>query len=682
MAVERTPIITPASVTDDFPTGVAGFIAKVRSVLTGFAITTRAARVKPVTVRYPAEKLQVSPRWRGALRLRGALGRDDIPLLHSMPGTHNATIDELHRVERLPGCVGNCPANVDARGQSFLIADNRVAEAYELVRERNTMPGVLGQICHHPCETACRRNYYDEPIAIRPLHRFAYEQYQKLRTGTMKKLPNTLGKRVAIVGAGPSGLTAAYDLMRLGYGVSMYEREEAPGGALRSGVPAYRLPRDVLQREIDDIVEMGLELHCGVEVGKDKPLGGLMREHDAVLLAVGLQESRILPIPGADAEGVIGALEFLWAGNQTGEAGVRGKRVFVIGGGNVAVDVARVALRVGASEVRMASLESSEEMPAHPWEIEEALDEGVIATCSVGPEAVLTENHKVVGMRVRECLSVFDETGRFAPKFGEGLSDFPCDVVVFSIGQAAKLDTLIAGTEVMVSGQSRLMVDGAVFTTSTPGVFACGEVVTGPGSCIGSIATGHEAAESIHRYLQEEPLDDERRIRRPVPGYPKYAPVDLARVEEERLRKLMPFSSPEERATDFRPVELGMSHEDSMAEAMRCLRCESEVCVGCTFCARTCPDMALKVERQDIPGERCLTLYELDLTMCCFCGLCAEQCPTSTLTHTGQYELSFYHRDFTLFEKEEMLRDGGGERATGRQGVPKVPCPVPGEDAQ
>ncbi len=675
MAVTPEPVRTPATVSDEYPAGIKGVIAGARSILTGFAVTMSKVRTRPVTIRYPAEKVTVSDRWRGALRLRGVLGRDEVPLLSSMPGEHNALIDDLHRSSRLPGCVGNCPANVDARGQSFLIADGRVADAYALVRERNIMPGVLGRICHHPCETACRRNFYDEPIAIRPLHRFAYEEFQKIRPDALPVLPNTRGKRVAIIGSGPSGLAAAYDLMRLGYGVVMYESEAEPGGALRSGVPSYRLPRDVLSREIADIVEMGLELHCGVEVGKDKPLAAIRRETDAVLLAVGLQQSRILPIPGSDAEGVIGALEFLWAGNHTGEAGVRGKRVFVIGGGNVAVDVARVALRVGATEVRLASLEADDEMPAHPWEITEALDEGVIATCSVGPEEVLTENHRVVGMRMRECLSVFDEFGRFSPKFGEGLSDFACDVVVFAIGQSAKLDTLLGGTEVMMSGQSRLAVDGTTFTTTTPGVFACGEVVTGPGSAIGSIATGHEAADTIHRFLQDLPLDDEARIRRPVPAYAKYAHVDLSLVEDDRRRADMPFSDPAERSQDFQPVELGLSYDEAMAEATRCLRCESEVCVGCTFCARTCPDFAITVERDDTPGERCLTLYELDLTKCCFCGLCAEQCPTGALTHTGQYELSFFHRDLMTFDKGEMLRDGGGDRATGRDGIVSPVCP-------
>ena len=292
---------------------------------------------------------------------------------------YNGVIQGLWDVSRLAPCTGNCPANVDARGQNYLIADDKAAEAYELVRERNTFPGVLGRICHHPCEAACRRNYYDEPIAVRPLHRFAYEAYKAVRKERVKVLPVTRAERVAIVGSGPSGLTAAFDLMRQGFEVTVYEKDDKPGGALYTGVPAYRLPRDVLHGEIDDLVRMGLKLHCGVKVGEDVKLADLIEEFDAVLLATGLQVSRILPIPGADSQGVRGALEFLREANFHHEAGVRGKRVLVIGGGNVAVDVARCALRVGASEVRLASLEGMDELPAHPWEIEEALDGGARA---------------------------------------------------------------------------------------------------------------------------------------------------------------------------------------------------------------------------------------------------------------------------------------------------------------
>ena len=661
--------------------GLDAFLSAWRSVATGLGITARRSSHRPTTLRYPFEKLTMTPRWRGALRLRGVLGRDDVALVTARPPHHNEVIAGLLEVDRLPPCVGTCPANVDARGQNYLIADGRVAEAYELVRERNIMPGVLGRICHHPCEGACTRARYDQPIAIRPLHRFAHESYAPLRAERVKRLPVSEGAPVAIIGSGPSGLAAALDLMRLGYAVTMFEKYDKPGGALYSGVPAYRLPREVLHGEIDDLVTMGLDLRCGVEVGRDVTLEELRRDHGAVLIAAGLQVSRILPIPGADAEGVRGALEFLRKANWEGEAGVRGKRVLVIGGGNVAVDVARCALRLGATEVRMASLESMEEVPAHPWEIEEALDEGVIATCSVGPEEVAVEDGHVVGLRVRECLSVFDETGRFAPKMGENTHLLETDVVVFAIGQAAVLDDVVKDSDVTLNERGNLKVDGTLFTTTGDGVFACGEVVTGPGSAIASIATGHEAAQSIHRYLQGVDIAADR-TPRPVPVFEKHAPAQLDGVEPDRLRATMSMADPVERITDFRPIESGLENGGSRHEAARCLRCASEVCVGCTFCARTCPDFCITVERVDTPGARCVTRYDLDLSKCCFCGLCAEQCPTNALTHTGQYELSFYHRDLALFDKGEMLRDPLPTRATGRDGIMPPPCPIPSEGGE
>ncbi|MDZ4180815.1 MAG: FAD-dependent oxidoreductase, partial [Coriobacteriia bacterium] len=502
--------------------------------------------------------------------------------------------------------------------------------------------------------------------AIRPLHRQAYEAYTASKP-VIEPLEVTREQRVAIIGSGPSGLAAAWDLMKLGYRVAMYEKESKPGGALYSGVPSYRLPREVLHGEIDNLVEYGLELRCGIEIGTDVPIDHLIGEYDAVLIAAGLQLSRILPIPGADAIGVTGALEFLRAANWKHDAGVKGKRVMVIGGGNVAVDVARCALRVGASEVRLACLEASEEMPCHPWEIEEALDEGVIAMCGQGPEKVLEQDGRVVGMQLRECLSVFDAAGRFSPVFGEDYTAIDCDVVVFSVGQAPELAAVVAGSDLVLTERGLLPVDGTLFTTEAAGVFACGEVVTGPGSCIASIATGHEAATSIHRYLEGVSLSEDR-TPRPVPVYPRYKAATLDGVEENRRRVEMPLARPEDRAVDFRQVELGFTHLEGLNEAARCLRCQSEVCVGCTFCARTCPDYAIAVERIDDPHERSVTRYDLDLSKCCFCGLCAEQCPTDALAHTGQYELSYYHRDLTLFDSHEMLRDPAGTRSTGRDG--------------
>jgi NADPH-dependent glutamate synthase beta subunit-like oxidoreductase len=679
VALERTPLGDGrVSISDRDASGVRGFLDAWGSILTGLTITASSAAPTPKTLRYPFVKLTLDPRWRGALRLRGVLGRDEVPLNRTdLPYAYNAMIDRLHHAERLSPCTGNCPANVDARGQNYLVAEGRAPEAFELVRERNILPGVLGRICHHPCESACRRNLYDEPIAIRPLHRFVSEQYAQVRDARLSKLPVTQVETVGIVGSGPSGLAAALDLMRLGYAVTMYEKDDEPGGALNSGVPTYRLPREVLHGEIDDLVRMGLDLQCGVEVGVNVTLSELAERHHAVLIAAGLQDSRILPLPGAESEGVRGALEFLRDANWKGEVGVRGKRVVVVGGGNVAVDVARCALRCGAVEVHLASLESEEELPAHPWEIEEALDEGVIATCSVGPVEVLNTDGRVTGLLTRECLSVFDETGRFSPVFGENTSVLSCDVIVFAVGQAAKLERMVGETDVHLNERGNLIVDGQLLTTSAPGVFACGEVVTGPGSAIASIATGHEAAVSIQRFLRGQDLE-EGRVARPVPVYDAYEKATLDGVEQSRRRVVMPMAPAAERVRDFRPVELGITHQEALTEAARCLRCQSEVCVGCTFCARTCPDYCIKVERIDDPGARCLTRYDLDLSKCCFCGLCAEQCPTNALVHSGQYELSFYHRDLMLFDKGEMLRDPSPTRATGRDGIESPSCPVPG----
>lgn len=671
-APDRTPmsVAISVSVTDEFSPGVRGFFERWGSMFAGLRITGRRAMTKPQTLLYPEKKVELSPRWRGALRLTGVLGRENVPLIQAPTSQYNDAIEALHAADRLPPCVGNCPANVDARGQSYLLADDKSAEAYELVRSRNIMPGVLGRICHHPCESACRRQYYDEPIAIRPLHRIAYERYAEHRADRVKPFPITREQRVAIIGSGPSGLAAALDLMEAGFEVHVYEKDHAPGGALYSGVPAYRLPRDVLHTEIGDLEAMGMRLFTGVNIGSDVPIDHLIGEYDAVLIAAGLQVSRMLPLPGADAEGVWGALDFLRAGNWKGDCGVKGNRVLVVGGGNVAVDCARVALRCGAESATLSSLESMDELPAHPWEIEEALDEGVIAMCSYGPKEVLVgDDGHATGMRLQSCLSVFDAQGRFAPVFDDAYTDVVADVVVFAIGQAPDLGDLVSGSDLLLTERGLLPVDGTLMTTQVRGVFASGEVVTGPGSAIASVASGHEAAISIQRFLEGEDLSIDRTYR-PVPVYPRYQPATMDGVESSRRRVEMPMARGEERARDFRQVELGFTRIEGLAEAARCLRCESEVCVGCTFCARTCPDYCIQVERIDDPGERQVTRYDFDLSKCSFCGLCVEQCPTSALRHTGQYELSFYSRDYMVFSEHEMLRPAEGTRATGADALP------------
>ncbi|MGB4441399.1 MAG: FAD-dependent oxidoreductase [Coriobacteriia bacterium] len=661
-----------AAVTE--PTGVSAFVGAWKSLITGFGITAKEAFTKPVTVQYPKEKEPMPQRWRGALHLEGAMGSSEMPIMQAPSIEYNAVLTEAYETGHLAPCQGNCPANVDARGQNAYAAEGKWAEAYQLVRERNIMPGALGRICHHPCETACRRNYYDEPIAIRPIHRIAFEQWTPIKADYVKPLPKTRDQKVAIIGTGPSGLAAAYDLVKLGYSVKMFEKEDKPGGALYYGIPAYRLPVEVLHAEIDDLVTMGVEIQCDTEIGKDIQTEELMKEYDAIIVAVGLQTSRFPGVPGQDAPGVRGALDFLKDANYRNEAGVRGKDVLVVGGGNVAVDVARCALRVGADKVYMVSLEQDYEMPAHPWEIEEALDEGVIMMCGNGPnEVLLDENGQIRGMKVQQCLSVFDENGRFSPTFGDEFTEIKVESVVFSIGQGSDLKDVVPNTGLELDQRGNLPTDRTVFTTAVPKIFASGECVTGPGSAIAAIATGHEVATSVHRFLSEESITDGR-VTRPQTKYDKYGANDLSTIEESRLRAVMPFQDPAVRATNFEDVEQGLSVQEGIAEGLRCLRCETDACVGCTFCARTCPDYCITVERDDTPGQRCITTYNLDLAKCCFCGLCAEQCPTNTLRHTGQYELSFYDKALTMYDKNEMLRDGGGTRATGADGTVDHSC--------
>lgn len=662
--------------------GVAGFIGAWKSLATGLSITGRHALIKPETLEYPRVKETMPERWRGALNLELAMGDVEVPVMDAPSIEYNALIADALATQHLAPCQGNCPANVDARGQNYHAAEGRWAEGYQLVRERNIMPGVLGRVCHHPCETACKRNSYDEAIAIRPLHRVLHEQWEPIKKDYVKPLPKTQGKKVAIIGAGPSGLAAAFDLIKLGYEVKIFEKYDNPGGALYTGIPAYRLPRDILFGEVDDLVTMGVEIQYNTEVGKDISSEQLMAEYDAVIIAAGLQISRLPGVKGQDAIGVDTALPFLRAGNFHGEAGVRGKNVLVIGGGNVAVDVARVAVRVGGKNVYMASLEAEGQMPAHPWEIEEALDEGVIMMCGNGPNEVLVdEGNNVRGMRLQQCLSVFDETGRFNPTFGDQFTELEVESVIFAIGQGSDLVNVVTGTGLELDQRGNLPSDRATGSTAVEKIFACGECIMGPGSAIGSIASGHEAATSVHRFLQGQSLTEDR-VAKPVITYDRYAPVDLSIVEPERLRAVMPMEDGLERAKDFRSVEKGFTLEEAIHEGSRCLRCETDICVGCTFCARTCPDLCITVERDDTPGQRAVTKYDLDLSKCCFCGLCSEQCPTNALRMTGQYELSFYDREFMTFDRTEMLRDSSGTRATGMDARTEVPTTILGKEVQ
>lgn len=578
------------------------------------------------------------------------MGDDELEFFRADIQDYNGLITTKSDQLRLPPCNGTCPAGVDVRGQNALIAEGKYLEALDLIRERNVFPRSLGRICHHPCEDRCRRAYYDEPIANRCLHRMIADYAVTTSNNGGQKAMTTRPEKVAIIGAGPAGLAAAYDLVRKGYQVTVFDKQKESGGMLRYGVPHYRLPDDVLGTDVNHIKDLGVKIRNGVEIGKDIPFSELKKDYQAILIAVGLQVSRSLPISGIDLPQVLLAVPFLYAAN-TDQKVKLGKRVIVIGGGNVAVDVARCAKRMGAQEVHMACLEARHEMPAFSWEIEEALEEGIHIHCSWGPHRIVEKDGKVAGLELKECTCVFDEEKRFSPKFNEcNLTVIEGDMVIVSIGQGSDL-SFLKDTGVEINERGQLVFDRTTLATSVPGVFACGEVTTGPASAIGSIATGHETAISIDRYLSGKDLKEDRTPPY-VSTFEPFRPVTTLEIEPERKRQVMPMLDPEERINHFEQIELGFSESQAVAEAYRCLRCQSLICVGCTFCARTCPTYAINVVRSD-PGSlrREVHTYELDLTKCIFCGMCALQCPTDALTMGNEYELALYDKSKLALDK-------------------------------
>lgn len=631
-----------------------GVLNAIGGLLAGLGITAKYFFKKPITIKYPFERREPAERWRGPLYLKGMTGVYE-------PESGKATI---------PPCTGTCPSNVDVRLQNRLVAEKRYLEAYEAVRDRNILPGVLGRICNHPCESMCRRGAYDEPIGIRNLHRFIQDRYFE-NPPAQKPFAVTKKERVAVIGSGPAGLAAAYDLAKMGYKVRVFERHPQPGGMLMIGVPKYRLSRESLLAEIGLLEQLGIEIQTGVNVGKDVTLDELASEYDAVIIATGLQKSRSLNIPGIDLPGVTYAIPFLSEINVR-EAADIGKEIIVVGGGNVAIDVARSAIRVGAEVVKLVCLEKREEMPAFPWEIEEAIEEGVRIYPSWGPKAVVGTDH-VEGLEVIACVSVFDEERRFNPRFDEErVRVIKGDTIVFSIGQYGDM-SFADNSAVEVDERGRLVLNPETWQTTVPNVFACGEIMTGPSTAISSISTGHEVAAKVDRFLRKKKVNGASVLYRGTYPTPLSPPPDLI-TEERRRRHEMPKLKPTERRDNFKPVELGYTEQMALEEASRCLQCDSEACVGCEFCARACPDLCIHVEREEPGNGFTVTRWEYDMEKCSFCGLCVEACPTRTLQMSKEFELGREARSYFALGKEAMLRfveAAAGRLATKRKGTRK-----------
>jgi formate dehydrogenase (NADP+) beta subunit len=555
----------------------------------------------------------------------------------------NKKVDREWLTTNFP-CMMACPAGTNAGRYVSLIADGRFEEAYRYAREPNPMASICGRVCAHPCETACRRGEIDKPIQIRALKRFLTERYGPesrhpldIRRTAAAKLPY----RVAIVGSGPVGLSAAHDLALLGYSVTIFEAASVAGGMLSLGIPEYRLPRSVVEAQIREILETGdVTLKMNQAAGRDFTVRQLRDQgFDAVVLAVGAHRSRDLSIPGVDLDGVHKGIDFLLNANL-GYRFTIGKHVVVIGGGNVAMDVARSAarevlkqhrgdgtvhedtvpsdenvsavaahemmdislsaLRLGAREVSIVCLERREQMPAALEEIEEAEVEGILMRDGRGPKRVVGRDGKVIGLETVRTLSVFDSAGRFNPTFEENSeSIIECDTVILAIGQAPRLDFLTAEDGVEISGRGLIVADRNTLMTTAPGVFAGGDCVFGPRLIIDSVGDGKRIALGVDRYLTGR--------ERPEPE------IEVEVIDHHHMlsdfmnlsRQPVPML-PLDRRTGVTEVEVGYDEASAMKEARRCLRCwintvfegnapDGSQCILCGGCADVCPENCIQI---------------------------------------------------------------------------------------
>ena len=470
----------------------------------------------------------------------------------------------------VPPCAGACPAGIDIPGYVRFIARGQYQEAYELILQKVPFPGVLGRVCTRPCESSCRRGEVNQSVAICALKRFAADRAQELPTGFLQVEPDS-GKRVAIVGSGPAGLTAAYHLRKRGHQVTIIERRDQPGGAMRYGIPSFRLPAEVLDKEIQAVLALGIDLRTGQDLGNEITLDRLKKDFDAIFLALGLAESRKLDLEGANVDDVYRGEEFLSRVSQGFIKSVN-ERVLVIGGGNVAVDAGRTAKRLGAKEVTLACLEKRDEMPASPWELDQALEEGVRVLPGWGPRRVLSENGLVTGVELVECMSVFDGQGRFAPVIGQVTQMLDADQVVFAVGQVSDLSCLKGDGECRIEN-NLIAVNESTLETSTPGVFAGGDVTTGPGTIVAAIAAGRKAADAIDKYLGGSGLQEPQPTAiNEVGSYDPKRPrgfADLVRCEA-------PTAPAADRVAGFGEVEWCFGPDDAAAEAHRCFQCDLE----------------------------------------------------------------------------------------------------------
>jgi len=504
-------------------------------------------------------------------------------------------------------CKTACPAHIAVQGYLKMAAQGRYQDALALIKKENPLPAICGRICNRRCEDACTRGSIDEAIAIDEVKRFIAEQDLKAETRYIPKkvVPSLKGEfteKIAIIGGGPAGLSCAFYLAEKGYHPTIFEKNEKAGGMLVYGIPSYKLEKDVVQAEIDIIEAMGVEIKTGVEVGKDITIEELRQQgYKAFYIAIGCQGGRKAGVPGEDAKGVVTAVDFLREAGAKESYAIEGD-VVVIGGGNVAIDAARVSGRVGAPKVSMFCLESRETMPASLEEITEAEEENVSINCGWGPKEILTEDGKVTGVVFKKCVSVTDETGRFNPTYDENdTMTVSCKHVIFSVGQSIVWGDLLNGTKVELGRGNGAVADALTYQTAEPDIFVGGDVYTGPKFAIDAIAAGKEGAISIHRFVQPHSSLTIGRNRRDFIELNK----DDILVEsyDNSSRQIPGKDASIDHKKSFRDASTGFTEEQVKAEVARCLGCGASVvdtnrCVGCGVCTTKCEFDAIHLFRE------------------------------------------------------------------------------------
>ncbi|MSU02033.1 FAD-dependent oxidoreductase [Tissierella pigra] len=499
-------------------------------------------------------------------------------------------------------CKTQCPAHISVQGYIKLASQGKYKEALELIKNENPFPAVCGRICPRKCEAECTRGDIDDPIAIDDIKKFIAEQDLNEENRYIPKLRHNYGKKIAVIGAGPSGLSCAYYLAIDGYKVTVFEKQQVLGGMLTLGIPSYRLEKDVVNAEIDILKELGVEFKTGIEVGKDISLKTLRQQgYEAFYLAIGAQSGRNLGIEGEDGEGVITGVDFLREVNLGKEVNLQGN-VIVIGGGNVAIDVARTATRVGAAKVDMFCLESRKEMPALDEEVQEAESEDIVINNSWGPKRIIRENGRVVAMEFKKCISVFDENRRFSPQYDEDTTiTVKADHILLSIGQGIEWGNLLEDSKIELNPNKTIKADSFTLQTAEPDMFAGGDAMTGPRFAIDAIALGKEAAISIHRFVQPGQslvLGRDRKL------YHKLDKENLVfEGYDNTPRQKIDHVDGKVAKTSFKDLRDTFTEEQVKKETERCLSCGATVsdeylCIGCGACTTRCKFDAISLVRK------------------------------------------------------------------------------------